>query len=851
MIVFHWCVRAHWARQRTLVTGLIIFLLLASYLPYQINHVEFAAGMTVDACREDAVMSRKLNLNARQKTRRTFQFEHLEPREMFSVSGGSALDEAPTALPTPDVHPPVEALADQGLDNFQFLPVLGPVANGSAQVLTPVQLNGRVYVNSNIDLSVQWSKVSGPGTATFADGSKIDTTVQFSLPGTYVLKLAAINNGYSQSGLLTLTVTGAVATDPTAPELFDTTYSLPTGGTTHTPANGTEFQAALNAAQPGDVIVLQAGTTYKGNFSLPKKQGDGWIYIVSSKLSQLAVDERVGLDDAVNMPKLVAADNQLPVIRTEFGSHHYRLAGIEVTTDADKLDLIRTGYGIPDGGTVWNITPADTNEKLPHHITFDRMLIHSTSDTNRLRHGIMLNGNHMAVVNSYIANIKDGADAQAIFTFNGGAHYKIVNNFLEATGENAMFGGTDPIIPGGVPSDIEFRGNHLFKRLNWKTNDLWGIKNLFEVKNAQRLLVVGNVMENNWADGQNGTAVLFTVRNQGGTASWSVVQDVNFENNIVKNVGSGIAITGEDDLQSSQQTKRIRIHNNLFENVTGDYSPGPEFIYVGTPNRPVLNLTVTHNTFLSALDENGPLNHIAFKSPRINVDGLILKDNIMVHGSYNPDWARVAHAQIANNLLIMLPGDSRYSWNKSEFNQQHPGWLMADPGFGAVGFVDYQNGNYALGANSPYKNAASDGSAVGANISDLNQVINQVAVALGASVPVVVQLPHGEDYWILYPLDAYVYGSSESVDALQEDNAWQLEAPTMPNTNDSFFEAVGQDPTQRTTTINLLPEEPEDDGETDEVDEQNIAPGRVDSFFSGLTNGKKRRHAKLLRELLS
>ena len=46
----------------------------------------------------------------------------------------------------------------------------------------------------------------------------------------------------------------------------------------------------------------------------------------------------------------------------------------------------------------------------------------------------------------------------------------------------------------------------------------WTVKNLFELKNAQRVLVDGNLMENNWGQAQNGFSVLFTVRNQGGTA---------------------------------------------------------------------------------------------------------------------------------------------------------------------------------------------------------------------------------------------------------------------------------------------------------------------------------------------
>ena len=134
-----------------------------------------------------------------------------------------------------------------------------------------------------------------------------------------------------------------------------------------------------------------------------------------------------------------------------------------------------------------------------------------------------------------------GHDSQAILGFNGPGPFKIVNNYLEGAGENIMFGGGDPSIPGLVPSDIEIRGNHLFKPLRWRpeaarsTSGIhWTVKNLLELKNAQRVLIEGNVLENVWAGEQNGSSVVLTPRN-GGSAPWSVVQDVMFRNNIVRN----------------------------------------------------------------------------------------------------------------------------------------------------------------------------------------------------------------------------------------------------------------------------------------------------------------------------
>ena len=72
------------------------------------------------------------------------------------------------------------------------------------------------------------------------------------------------------------------------------------------------------------------------------------------------------------------------------------------------------------------------------------------------------------------------------------------------------------------PSDIEIVRNHLAKPLRWRKGDPsfegveWTVKNLFELKNARRVLVDGNLLEYNWPQAQNGFAILFTVRNQDG-----------------------------------------------------------------------------------------------------------------------------------------------------------------------------------------------------------------------------------------------------------------------------------------------------------------------------------------------
>ena len=59
-------------------------------------------------------------------------------------------------------------------------------------------------------MTTLWSQVSGPGTATFADESAVDTTASFSAAGLYVLRLTADDSELSTSDEVSITVTTVV-----------------------------------------------------------------------------------------------------------------------------------------------------------------------------------------------------------------------------------------------------------------------------------------------------------------------------------------------------------------------------------------------------------------------------------------------------------------------------------------------------------------------------------------------------------------------------------------------------------------------------------------------------------------
>ncbi|HEU0251613.1 MAG TPA: hypothetical protein VFR12_01190, partial [Pyrinomonadaceae bacterium] len=324
------------------------------------------------------------------------------------------------------------------------------------------------------------------------------------------------------------------------------------------------LQTAINRARPGDTIELEAGKVYEGPFKLPAKDGTSFITIQSSRTGELPEGVRVGPEQSALFAKLQSSTAGEPVIKAAPGSHHYRLIGVEISTgtpDVKVYDLVRIGES------------KQTSAEVPHDFVIDRSWIHGRP-TQDVQRGVTLNGGEITVSNSYISEIHGrGYDTQALCGWNGPGPFKIINNYLEASGENIMFGGADPSITDLVPSNIEIRNNYLFKPLSWKVNHPsyagvhWTVKNLLEIKMGRNVIIDGNVMENSWGDAQIGYAVLFTVRNQDGRAPWAVIENVSFTNNIVKNSEQGFQLLGKDNLNPSQQCSGLLIKNNLITGI--------------------------------------------------------------------------------------------------------------------------------------------------------------------------------------------------------------------------------------------------------------------------------------------
>ena len=368
---------------------------------------------------------------------------------------------------------------------------------------------------------------------------------------------------------------------------------------------GGDLQAALNAAQPGDEVVVEAGGRFIGQFVLPAKPAGP---VITVRSSAALPERRLTPADAALLPTLVS-DTVEPALRGT-ATANWRLDGL-------RFESTRDGH--------YNIVALQDAV----NITMDRLLIIGGSMGQR--RAIMGNGRAITLTRSHIANIwRNGEESQAFCAWDGGGPYTVRDNYLEAASQGVMFGGANSASPANVPADILVEDNHITKPLAWKGLPRV-VKNLFELKSAKRAVIRDNLMENNWSDGQNGYGVLFTVRNDEGGSPWSVVEDVLFERNIVRNSENGINILGHDSYQASGRTTRVTIRHNLI-------LTSGTFLQVGAE---VGVLTVDHNTirqghtFVNAYGGDIWLAGTAAPRPaQYAVETLVMTNNIANHNDY-------------------------------------------------------------------------------------------------------------------------------------------------------------------------------------------------------------------------
>ena len=580
--------------------------------------------------------------------------------------------------------------------------------------------------------SVTWS-VSGAGCSGAACGAIAASglyTAPAAVPSPAAVTVMATSAADpTKSGALNLTILAPVTGGPVLPTLpqatVDVTMPVQTGTVRNVAAgNASAFQAAINAATCGDTIVLVAGSTYTGNFTIPNKSCTGWILIETSALSSLPPSgTRVsgactpGTPPATvcpppstsNMATIASGVADNPTIKFQTAAHNWRLIGLEITQ----------APGLHDYALIETDNAATAASNLVSYLVIDRCYIHGTA-SGAVRRGVSFQVASGAIIDSDIRELHDqtaapgqGSDSQAVGVWTSPGPLLIRNNFLSAASENMLFGGADPSIANMVPSDITIVGNHY-----WKDYAAWyptgyNVKNLQEFKNAQRVLLDGNVIEYNWGDAQVGFAVLLTVRNQNGACTWCVVQDMTLTHNLIQHAASGIETTGSDDANVSLPENRILVQNNVLADINGTTWNGSgrgilSLTSGGLANLSANNITVDHNSIFATGD-------FLYLGDSGKIPIYQLTNNMVAYGTYGlfGTGAGIGTAALNTYITNTVYNDNVIlTTNGTSDGNTWPSGTFWNSTSGA-GFTNYSGGNFQLTSGSKYHNAGTDGKDIG------------------------------------------------------------------------------------------------------------------------------------------
>ncbi len=541
--------------------------------------------------------------------------------------------------------------------------------------------------------------------------------------------------------------------------------STPSPGKTWYVAAGGSVQQAINSAACGDTVTLQAGATFTTSLYLPAKACDNlhWITIRTSAPNTAlpAPGTRLtpcyaGVSSLYGRPALNCKSLQKVVatilspgrggtaaIFVNNGANHYRLIGLEITRTT--------------GGNLTALINLNSNYTA-NHLVFDRLWIHGTTHDDTAR-AIGLGGStYVSVIDSYINDLHCTAgtggcvDSQAI---SGGVGsltmgpYQIVDNFLEAAGENIMFGGGAATTS---PTDIEIRRNHFYKPLVWKqgtTGYISGnssnpniVKNLFELKNAQRVLLDGNIMEYTWGGfSQVGYAILLSPKNQAsGTTNICPacqVTDVTIRNTTVSHMAAGFQIANAPSANGGAPLagERYSIHDVTLDDISGTKYAGPGLLALVATSA---NMPVIQDVRFNHVTGFAPQMLLSIGNPTTNPDmvNFVFENSIVTTGAY-PVWSTggLNNCAISDKPLTVL------ATCFTPYTFTHNALIGSPAVFGpavwpagnyfpasasTVQFVNYNGGNggnYQLLSTSPYKNAATDGKDLGADFTLLRAAI--------------------------------------------------------------------------------------------------------------------------------
>ncbi len=593
-------------------------------------------------------------------------------------------------------------------------------ASGGSAITTkvgePIEINAESSTGVN---SLEWD---------WGDSDK--TTEEFSathayfLAGTYTLSLKVTNS------------LGSISTDTVVVTVQN--FAAPTATFTVTTAQ--QLIDAYNLCNGGEHIVIPAGTTLVGNIVLPARTFSDYVTIRSSG-TMPDIRNRISPTDPGLATMQSTAYSERPLTISN-NVAKLRIIGIKFApfeqTQSDEFSLIEVGGRAQ--------TSLSTN---PQKIIFQHIVM-NPPDTTMVRHGMWNDGYKVSVISSWLGNIfvrcfpGSGCitDSNAIFSLNGKGAHVYNNSYIEASTENIIYGGDVVSVDGHTPTNIEIRRSYFFKRLAWKPNPtpLFNIKNLIEFKIGRRVYLEGNIFENHWLGADAGQPNAININSlEEPDSPWTVTEDINFENNKVVEMPSGILLAnsyyapvGSGLIYNPRKANNIRFKNMLFNKFNGLNNNSSRLILLNGAEDVLLDR-------ITQVDSTQNTNLLMSIATRNNYRFQMTNSILGMGNQYQIFADGGAFGRCGLNFATgagseFLPCDPNGFWNVSNniFVRYNTDALVNPPanncdsavGFGSVGFVDLANGDYRLSGSGPCYTGQTN---IGADIPVLN---NRTACAV-------------------------------------------------------------------------------------------------------------------------
>jgi hypothetical protein len=202
------------------------------------------------------------------------------------------------------------------------------------------------------------------------------------------------------------------------------------------------------------------------------------------------------------------------------------------------------------------------------------------------------------------------------------------------------------------------------------------------------------------------TAFVLTVRNQGGKAPWSTIENVDVKNNIIRHASTGVNILGSDNERRSQEANHIRVANNLFVDLVGsDPNNIPYFVQTNGGS----DISVLHNTVQQAGNiitaYGAPVRNFVFRDNIVQFNRYGIVCQIEEHECGTAFCACYPAGTFRGNVFVDNLGVAA----SDNIDSKYPAGNFFVSSYQKAGITDFAHGNWRLEAPSGTQRKASDG----------------------------------------------------------------------------------------------------------------------------------------------